>query len=49
MGIWASESNRVVIQMCRSTGNRTGGRHDGGGFGLDGGVTNSVHAVQLQQ
>lgn len=42
MGIWASESNRVVIQMCRSTGNRTGGRHDGGGFGLDGGVTNSV-------
>jgi hypothetical protein len=42
MGIWASESNRVVIQMCRSTGNRTGGRHDGGGFGLDGGMTNSV-------
>jgi hypothetical protein len=42
MGIWASESNRVTIQMCRSTGNRTGGRHDGGGFGLDGGVSNSV-------
>jgi hypothetical protein len=42
MGIWASESNRVAIQRCRSTGNRTGGRHDGGGFGLDGGMTNSI-------
>jgi hypothetical protein len=42
MGIWASESNRVVIQGCRSTGNRTGGAHDGGGFGLDGGTSNSI-------
>jgi hypothetical protein len=42
MGIWASESNRVAIQGCVSTGNRTGGRHDGGGFGLDGGMTNSI-------
>jgi hypothetical protein len=42
MGIWASESNKVIIQACRSTGNRTGGRHDGGGFGLDGGMSNSI-------
>jgi len=42
MGIWASESNRVTIQSCRSVGNRTGGPHDGGGFGLDGGMTNST-------
>jgi hypothetical protein len=42
MGIWASESNKVIIQACRSTGNRTAGRHDGGGFGLDGGMSNSI-------
>jgi hypothetical protein len=42
MGIWASESNRIIIQCCRSTGNRTGGAHDGGGFGFDGGMTYSI-------
>jgi hypothetical protein len=42
MGIWASESNRIIIQSCRSTGNRTGGAHDGGGFGFDGGMTYSI-------
>src|SRR5258706_7715171 len=42
MGIWASESNRLIIQSCRSTGNRTGGPHDGGGFGLEGRMTYSL-------
>lgn len=42
MGIWASEANRVVIQSSESHHNRTAGRYDGGGFGFDGGVTNSV-------
>ena len=42
VGIWADESNGVVIQFCESYGNRTGGAADGGGFDLDGGVTHSV-------
>jgi hypothetical protein len=42
LGIWASESNRVVIQKCQAYENATAGRHDGGGFGFDGGVTNSL-------
>jgi hypothetical protein len=42
VGIWADESNRVTIQFCESYNNRTGGAADGGGFDLDGGVTNSV-------
>ena len=33
---------RLTIQSCESYGNRTGGAADGGGFDLDGGVTNSV-------
>jgi hypothetical protein len=42
MGIWASESNEVVIQHCEAYANRTGGKYDGGGFGIDGGATNCI-------
>jgi hypothetical protein len=42
VGIWAHDSNDVVIQHNESYANRTGGSFDGGGFDLDGGVTNSV-------
>jgi hypothetical protein len=41
VGIWTYESDRVVIQQCVSHHNRSTGS-DGGGFDLDGGVTNSV-------
>jgi hypothetical protein len=43
VGIWAWESSNVKIQFCISVGNRTSKNgKDGGGFDLDGGVTNSV-------
>ncbi|MCU7550094.1 right-handed parallel beta-helix repeat-containing protein [Chitinophagaceae bacterium LB-8] len=43
VGIWAYESDHVLIQYCISYRNRTAkGAKDGGGFDLDGGVTNSV-------
>lgn len=43
VGIWAWESDSVLIQYCTSYRNRTSkGGDDGGGFDLDGGVTNSV-------
>lgn len=42
VGIWTDESNNVTVQFCESYDNRTGGAADGGGFDLDGGVTNSV-------
>lgn len=42
VGIWTWDANRVVIQSNESHHNRTGSRKDGGGFDLDGGVTNSV-------
>lgn len=42
VGIWVWDANRVVIQFNESHHNRTGSRKDGGGFDLDGGVTNSV-------
>ncbi len=41
VGIWVWESNAVTIQYNESYNNRTAGG-DGGGFDLDGGVTNSV-------
>lgn len=40
--IWTHASNRVVIQHCEAYENRTNGAADGGGFDLDGGVTNSI-------
>ncbi|MFH0842290.1 MAG: right-handed parallel beta-helix repeat-containing protein [Bacteroidota bacterium] len=43
VGIWAWQSDHVIIQYCISYGNRTSpGAKDGGGFDLDGGVTNSI-------
>ena len=42
VGIWTWDSNRVLIQYSRSHHNRTGSSKDGGGFDLDGGVTNSI-------
>jgi hypothetical protein len=43
VGIWAWQSDHVIIQYCVSYRNKTSpGAKDGGGFDLDGGVTNSI-------
>lgn len=43
VGIWCYEADSVVIQRCLSYKNKTApGASDGGGFDLDGGVTNSI-------
>jgi hypothetical protein len=43
VGIWCYEADSVTIQHCTSFQNKTSpGGADGGGFDLDGGVTNSV-------
>lgn len=43
VGIWCYESDSVTIQHCISSRNKTSvGGADGGGFDLDGGVTNSI-------
>ncbi len=42
VGIWADASNRITIRFCESYANRTAGEKDGGGFDLDGGVSNSL-------
>src|SRR5436190_17235380 len=43
VGIWPYEADSVIIQHCISYRNKTApGAADGGGFDLDGGVTNSV-------
>ncbi len=43
VGIWAYESDSVLIQHCLAYRNKTpDGAEDGGGFDLDGGVTNSI-------
>lgn len=42
VGIWTWDSNSVVIQHNESHHNHTASASDGGGFDLDGGVTNSV-------
>lgn len=41
-GIWAYDSNNVTIRSNESYNNHTSGTKDGGGFDLDGGVTNST-------
>jgi hypothetical protein len=41
VGIWAYQSDNVVIQHCVAHHNRSTA-HDGGGFDFDGGMTNSV-------
>jgi len=42
VGIWTYDSTRILIQHNQSFGNHTSGEADGGGFDLDGGVTDSV-------
>lgn len=43
VGIWCYEADSVIIQHCLSYRNKTSvGGADGGGFDLDGGVTNSI-------
>lgn len=42
IGIWAWEANRVIMQCNESHHNKSRARCDGGGFDLDGGVTNSI-------
>ncbi len=43
VGIWCFEADSVIIQHCISYKNKTApGAADGGGFDLDGGVTNSI-------
>jgi hypothetical protein len=42
VGIWVWDANDITIQFNESYANHTGGKKDGGGFDLDGGVTNSV-------
>ncbi|HVM88182.1 MAG TPA: right-handed parallel beta-helix repeat-containing protein [Puia sp.] len=43
VGIWAYEADSIIIQRCLSFRNKTAPKAaDGGGFDLDGGVTNSV-------
>jgi len=42
VGIWTYASTKVLIQHNESYNNRTTGDADGGGFGLDGGVTHSI-------
>jgi len=41
VGIWALQSRNVTIQYCESHHNRSGGANDGGGFDLDGGMSDS--------
>lgn len=41
VGIWTYDSKRITIQYCESYANKSAGA-DGGGFDLDGGVTDSV-------
>lgn len=40
--IWSHASTNVLIQHCEAYNNKSNGAADGGGFDLDGGVTNSV-------
>jgi len=42
VGIWAYQSNNVLIQYNESHHNKTGSAKDGGGFDFDGGCTNST-------
>lgn len=49
VGIWAWQSNKVAIQHNVAIGNRSPNGGDGGGFDLDGGVTNSVVQYNVAQ
>jgi len=46
VGIWAWNTDNVVIQFCIAHDNKSPGE-DGGGFDLDGGVTNSILQYNL--
>lgn len=46
VGIWAYDSDRVIIQHCISHHNQSPGM-DGGGFDFDGGMTNSIMQYNL--
>jgi hypothetical protein len=48
VGIWCYETDSAVIQHCLAYRNKTSvGGADGGGFDLDGGVTNSIVQYNL--
>jgi hypothetical protein len=42
VGIWTWDSDFITIQFNRSYNNHSSGPYDGGGFDLDGAVTNSI-------
>jgi hypothetical protein len=42
VGIWTWQSNNITIQHNTAYGNRSPSGADGGGFDIDGGVTNSI-------
>jgi len=43
VGIWAYQSDSITIQYCYAHDNKTSAKgKDGGGFDLDGGITNSI-------
>ena len=42
VGIWTHDSTKILIQYNESFDNHTSGDADGGGFDLDGGVTDSI-------
>jgi hypothetical protein len=46
VGIWTWWADKVTIQFCISHDNKSPG-HDGGGFDIDGGVTNSILQYNL--
>jgi cellulose synthase/poly-beta-1,6-N-acetylglucosamine synthase-like glycosyltransferase len=41
-GIWVANTNNALMRYNESFNNKTNGKLDGGGFDLDGGVTNST-------
>lgn len=49
VGIWAWQSNNVTIEKNTAYGNRSPLGGDGGGFDIDGGVTNSIVQYNVSQ
>jgi hypothetical protein len=49
VGIWTWQSNDVTIQRNSAYGNRSPNGGDGGGFDIDGGVTNSIVQYNTSQ
>ncbi len=46
VGIWTWSADKVIIQFCIAHDNKSPG-YDGGGFDIDGGVTNSILQYNL--